>query len=278
MSDFEKLADKGVLITGGADGIGRALAGVFQSGGARVFIADIAEARLAETASALGCASAVADVTDTGAMEALVDQAWGEVGPLDLLCANAGVVRPGSLLDASREDIDWHFDVNVWGVLNVCRPFVRRLRAERRPGHVLMTGSEVSLSNPAYIHEAQVHVYNMSKHAVLSMADVLRSELAPEGIGVHVLCPGPVSTSLAESSAASRAIRLGGEGEGEVVRPEFDEEKAALMESMLRSPDQIAATALAGLRDGLFVIPTHPHIESDARARFMEIERGFPVR
>lgn len=273
MLSFDALDDRGVLITGAADGIGLALARALHAGGARVFLADLAAERLEATAANLGVASAVCDVSDANAMEGVVDRAWEEIGPVDLLCANAGVARPGALLEVSQEDIDWQFGVNVWGVLNSCRPFVRRLRAAGRPGHILMTGSEASLSHPDYIRSMQAGVYHMTKHAVLSMGDALRSELASDGIGVSVLCPGPVPTNLAGNSAVSHAVRKG--GPVELLEIEGGEETSAAVETRLRSPEQVAETALSGLRRGLFVIPTHPHIRQDVEARYREIERGF---
>ena len=126
--DFEKLDDKGVLITGGADGIGLAMAEMFRSAGARVFVGDIAVEKLEKSAARIGASSAPCDVTDPDGLDRWVDRAWDEIGPIDLLCANAGVVTQGSLLDSRREDLDWIFEVNVWGIVNACRPFVRKLR------------------------------------------------------------------------------------------------------------------------------------------------------
>lgn len=273
--DFAKLDDKRVLLTGAADGIGLALARAFHSGGARVFLSDVAAEKLARNAAALGAPSAACDVTDAAALAEVVDRAWRELGPVDLLCANAGVVTQGSLLEARREELDWIFDVNVWGILNACRPYVRKLRESGRRGHILMTGSETSLSYPAFTHGLPIHAYLMTKHCVLAMADALRVELAPEGIGVSVLCPGPVATALGENSIALRPARTA--GPSPATPPALSPELLRNMASQQRSAEQVAITALAGLRRGLFVIPTHPHIRADVAQRFGEIERGFEV-
>jgi NAD(P)-dependent dehydrogenase (short-subunit alcohol dehydrogenase family) len=266
-------AGRNALITGGADGIGLALGTALRAAGARVFLADVAAEKLARNAARIGAASAVCDVTDADAVERMLERAWSELGPIDLLCANAGVVMQGSLLDARREDLDWIFAVNVWGILNACRAYVRRLRESRRRGHILMTGSETSLSYPAFTHALPIHAYVMSKHCVLGMADALRVELAPEGVGVSVLCPGPVATGLGENSDAARPARFGRSARA----PALGAEAAQTMAALGRSPERVAALALEGLRRGLFVIPTHPHIRADASARFAEIERGFEV-
>jgi NAD(P)-dependent dehydrogenase (short-subunit alcohol dehydrogenase family) len=238
-----------------------------------VFLTDVAAEKLERNAAGLGVASAPCDVTDASAVASLVERAWERLGPIDLLCANAGVVTQGSLLECRREDLDWMFEVNVWGILHACRPYVRKLRAARRSGHVLMTGSETSLSYPRYTHGMAIGGYLMSKHSVLALADALRVELARDGIGVSVLCPGPVATGLGENSGAARPARFGKAAPSAAPGSEV----AGAMASLGRSPDEVAAIALAGLRRGLFVIPTHPHIRADAAARQADIERGFEV-
>ena len=275
MIQFDRLDDKRVLITGAADGIGRALAEAFHAGGAELFLTDIAAGKLAETADALGASHAPCDVSDAAAMEALVDRAWEENGPFDLLCANAGVFAAGSLLEVRREEIDWLFGVNVFGVLHACRPFVRRLRASGRAGHVLMTGSEHSLSNPAYLRSVSCHVYNMTKHAVLSMADCLRAELEPEAIGVSILCPGPVQSGLTENSTTFRPSRLG--AAAPVAMASMSETQQQALASLYMPASEAAGIAIEGLRRQLFVIPTHSFIRQDVDARHREIERGFSV-
>ncbi len=281
MIDFDRIEDKAVLITGAADGIGLALAEAFATSGARVFLTDVAADKLSRQASRLGCPSAVCDVTDAAAVEAAVERAWQQVGPLDLLCSNAGVLAPGSLLESSREDIAFQFDVNVWGMLNACRPFVRRLREAGRPGHILMTGSEHSLSNPRYLRAFPIRIYNMTKHCVLAMADGLRSELEADSIGVSVLCPGPVASGLSENSVEFRPERYGtassGEGASAELLAGIPEETGQKIQALYQSAPQAAATAIAGLRRGLFVIPTHAYLLEDATERFREIELGFEV-
>jgi NAD(P)-dependent dehydrogenase (short-subunit alcohol dehydrogenase family) len=267
--DFAKLDDKRVLVTGAADGIGAALARAFREGGARVFLCDIAEARLRETANGLDAPFAACDVTNPTALARVVERAWRELGAIDLACANAGVVMQGPLLEATREELDWIFNINVWGVLNTCRPIVRLMRESKRPGHILMTGSEAALSYPSLIHEMQLTAYLMTKHSVLAMADGLRADLRADGIGVSVLCPGPVATSLAQNSNALRPSQTSGPTAG--LGAAAQEEIRALS----LSPDEIAARALAGLRRNLFVIPTHPHIEADVARRYEEIRAGL---
>jgi NAD(P)-dependent dehydrogenase (short-subunit alcohol dehydrogenase family) len=280
MIDLSRLDDKSVFITGAADGIGRALAEAFAQAGAKLFLVDVAVEKLTELADRLGARYAVCDVTDAAAMEAVVERAWEELGALDVFCANAGVIQPGSILEASSEDIAFQFDVNVWGMLNSLRPHVRRLRAAGRPGHLLLTGSEHSLSNPAYLSGFPTHVYNLTKHCVLAMADVLRAEVQGDSIAVSVLCPGPVRSGLGENSLAFRPDRYGEPASpmaDPVATGQIDAEEARTIAALYRDASEAAAIAIAGLRDGLFVIPTHEHLLDDARARFLDIERGFDL-
>ncbi len=285
--DFSKLDDKRVFVTGAADGIGAALARSFKAGGARVFLSDIAEERLRETAGSLGSPSLPCDVTNPTSLARVVERAWRELGGIDLVCANAGVVMQGPILETSREELDWIFNINVWGCLDTCRPFVRLLRENKKPGHILLTGSEASLSYPRLIHDMQLTAYLMTKHSVLALADGLRADLRDDGIGVSVLCPGPVATALGQNSSTLRpANSQGGGASGRAaaassspsasnptanLRPDLQRQIGALSQT----PDQIAATALAGLRRGLFVIPTHPHIAADVEQRFGEIQAGL---
>ncbi len=285
--DFSRLDDKRVFVTGAADGIGAALARKFRAEGARVFLCDIAEERLRETAASLDSPCIACDVTNPTALARVVERAWRELGGIDLVCANAGVVMQGPILEASREDLDWIFDINVWGCLDTCRPFVRLLRENKKQGHILLTGSEASLSYPRLIHDMQLTAYLMTKHSVLALADGLRADLHGDGIGVSVLCPGPVATALGQNSSSLRPAQSpvgGSSGRAAAaassastlnptanLRPELQQQIGALS----RTPDQVAATALAGLRRGLFVIPTHPHIATDVDHRYAEIREGL---
>lgn len=288
--DFSKLDDKRVFVTGAADGIGAALARLFRGAGARVFLCDVAEVRLRETAHGLDAPFAACDVRNTTSLARVVERAWRELGGLDLVCANAGVVSQGPILEASREDLDWIFDINVRGVLDTCRPFVRLLRENKRAGHILMTGSEAALSYPRLIHGMQITAYLMTKHSVLALADGLRADLAGENIGVSVLCPGPVATSLSQNSNALRPAAASGSiparagaaantstSPKSVPPPAIgiSAEAQEQLRTLSLTPDAIAARAVEGLRRGLFVIPTHPHIANDVEHRYEEIRAGL---
>lgn len=275
MGGIDDFNGKNALITGAADGIGAALATALQAAGAKVFLADINEAKLKATSERLGSPCAVCDVTDEAAVEVVVDQAWDTLGSVDLLCANAGVIVAGSILDAPRSEFDFGFGVNVHGVLHAVRPQVRKLRESGRVGQFLLTGSEHSLSLPGYLRPVPMHVYTMTKHAVLAIGEALRAELGGSGHQVSILCPGPVQSGLAENTTAARPESLGDP-------PAIDfsgVDPAAVHELMAAyiSADKAAETALRGLQAGAFIIPTHAFQRNDVDARYRETIAGFDL-
>lgn len=275
MAGIDDFTDRTALITGGADGIGAALAEALLSAGAKVFLSDIHAEKLQATADRLGCPSAICDVTDAAAVESVVDQAWETLGTVDLLCANAGVALFGSLLEIPREEFDFCFGVNVHGVLHAVRPQARRLAESGRTGTFLLTGSEHSLSLPNYLRPVPMHVYTMTKHAVLAIAEALRAELGPQGHGVSVLCPGPVTSGLAENSTSARPASL-----GDPPPLDFSKVDPKAVQELVAAyipSEEAAAIALRGLRAGAFVIPTHVFQKDDVDARYRETIAGFDL-
>ena len=275
MAGIQDFDGKGALVTGGADGIGAALAGALTAAGAKVFLADINEGKLKETAERLGCEHAVCDVTDEAAVEELVESAWAALGSVDLVCANAGVAVGGSVLDADRSDFDFGFGVNVLGVLHTIRPQARKLRERGQTGAFLLTGSEHSLSLPIYLRPVPMHIYTMTKHAVLAIAEGLRAELGAEGHGVSVLCPGPVTSGLAENSTAARPDALGDPKALDLSK--IDPQAIQELMAAYIPAEKAAEIALRGLREGAFIIPTHAFQRDDVEARYQETIAGFAL-
>lgn len=271
---------KTVLITGGATGIGRSLAIALAERGANVAIADIdvegARATAARVAT-LGRRSIglACDVADRDGVAAMTRTVWDTFGPIDLVCANAGVVALAPLLETSQHDIDWTFGVNLFGALHTARAFVARARDAGRPGHILFTGSEHSVSMPAYLRRFGLGIYNMSKHALLAMADALRYELRESRIGVSLLMPGPVQTEV-HRAGRNRQARFGGPFESAV--PDHDAIPAGMTMPPTIEASEAARLAIEGLQRGDFYIPTHAHLGDDVRARYLELLAAFDGR
>ncbi len=191
----EELAGKVCVITGGAGGIGLAMARRFRRAGMFVVLGDVDQSALDRAIDDLGDGSvgAVCDVTSPGSMDTLRDAAVQAFGDVHVVCLNAGVAPVGSLLETELDTWRWVIDVNVLGVVHGIRSFAPLL-VERGEGHIVFTSSAAGLSTtPA------IGAYSATKHAVVGIATTLRDELAPAGVGVSVICPGALRTQIFDS-------------------------------------------------------------------------------
>lgn len=243
-------AGKRVLVTGAASGIGRALAQSFARRGARLVIADVNADAVRSVGNELGARALVVDLAEPDASAALIEEAWGHAGGIDLLCSNAGVGRNKRLINEKPDDdvIARLFSINLFAGLRLAQSYVRRLEGDGRRGRMMITASENSLSVPSAVKGAGLGLYAATKHGVLIMAEWLRDELAAAPIDLHVLLPGAVYTGL-----TSKAIP--------------DPAKAAPALGLLM-PERCAEIALDGIDKGLFYIPTHAHLIDDMAARY----------
>ncbi|HXG28953.1 MAG TPA: SDR family oxidoreductase [Nevskiales bacterium] len=190
--------DKRVLITGGASGLGRALALRFAREGWRVGIADLNEARMQETLAAVQQAggSGFAQRCDVSRVEdftALADRVRQEWGGLDVLVNNAGIASGGSVAESRYEDWARQLDINLMGVVRGCKTFVPMLLAGKR-GHVVDIASFAGIACPPNMAS-----YNVAKAGVIALSESLRAEVIDEGVDVSVACPSFFKTNLTES-------------------------------------------------------------------------------
>ena len=197
---MEDLAGRVAVVTGGASGIGRALAERFAAESMRVVVADIEEPPLSETVRSIraagGEAIAVAcDVASWPSVEALRDKVVQAYGPADVLCNNAGVAATGNIAELSLKSWEWCLGVNLWGVIHGCRAFLGAMIG-RGSGHIVNTASILG-----HLSSAGLGPYNVSKHGVVAISETLHAEMLAEGTGVGVtcLCPGLVSTNILDS-------------------------------------------------------------------------------
>jgi NAD(P)-dependent dehydrogenase (short-subunit alcohol dehydrogenase family) len=268
-----EFSNKTVLITGSATGIGRSLALAVAAEGADLALVDIdAENALAtaELVRAQGRRAEVyqADVTERQSVETAIAAAWKEFGAIDLACANAGVCPVAHLTDMAPQDIEWVMSVNLFGVLHTVRAYVEHAREAKSGGHLMLTGSENSVSLPHALRRIGLGAYCMTKHAILGMADTLRYELEPDGIGVSVLMPGPVDTPIGKGGA-KRPARMGGPVKPAAFDPSLVDTSIPMPPTI--SSDAAARIAVEGLREGRFMIPTHSHLLEYAAARVDEL-------
>jgi NAD(P)-dependent dehydrogenase (short-subunit alcohol dehydrogenase family) len=199
-----ELAGASAVITGGATGIGLALARQLGARGARLILfeprRDVLEAAVVGLiAQGFDAAGLAGDVTKVDDVEALADFAWDRHGRADLLINNAGVGGPaGGVFDCDLAEACALFDVNFFGVWHGIQVFGRRFRADGLPSAIYSTASENALFNA--LPAGRGGAYVASKHAVLGLMDVLRREAAAKpdmaNIALGVIIPGWVATPL----------------------------------------------------------------------------------
>lgn len=185
-----KLSGKVALVTGGNSGIGLAVARRFAEEGARVFITGRREAQLAEAVALIGGqAEAIqGDITRTDDLARLFDTLGTRAGRLDILVNSSGVSEPASLEETTEEHIDRAFNLNVRAMVLTVQHAVRLMG---EGGSIVLVGSVAgAIANPGY------GSYSASKAAVRSYARTWNSELAPRGIRVNTLSPGPTNTPM----------------------------------------------------------------------------------
>ncbi len=193
------LKDRIAVVTGGASGIGRALALLFAREGAHVVVADLDEAGMGETVAGVVQAgrrglAVKTDVSHLADVQALADRAFAELGAVHVVCNNAGVALWGGLESVSHQDWEWAMGVNLWGVIHGVEAFVPRMVAQKQPGHVVNTASMAGL-----IASQGLGVYNTTKYAVVGLSETLQKDLRGHDIGVSVLCPMGVNTRIRQS-------------------------------------------------------------------------------
>lgn len=240
---------KTALVTGGASGIGKAIAAALAARGARIVLADIDAAKLEIAAMEIAGARTIAcDLADPAAPARLLDEAHALDGRLDLICSNAGIGHNRRLAkEELGEGAKRLFEVNLFAGLRIAQAYLALLERSATRGRLLFTASENSLSVPTAVKGSGLGLYAASKHALLIMAEWLRDETAKAPLDLHVLLPGAVYTPLVAHALPDPAL----------APPELD----------LIMPERCAELALRGMDLGLFYIPTQPHLLTDMRPR-----------
>ena len=258
------------VVTGGASGIGRALALALAREGANVAVADLDEGGMAETVAAVSdlgrhALAVRTDVADRGAVGALTDRVIARFGAVHVLCNNAGVAVHGGLEHATHQDWTWVIGVNLWGVIHGLEAFLPRMIAQGEGGHVVNTASMAGL-----IASQGLGVYNTTKYAVVGLSETLAKDLRPYGIGVSVLCPMGVATRIRDAARnrPGRLVNPPGTASGEEV---------TLIGRTL-SPETVAAQTVAAIRSGALYVITHEEAIEPIRRRFARIDAAIAHR
>jgi NADP-dependent 3-hydroxy acid dehydrogenase YdfG len=189
-----EVGGKVAVVTGGASGIGKAMAARFAQAGMHVVIADIEQAALDVAAAELGVVGIRTDVSDADSVGALAAEVKQQFGTAHVICNNAGVGGGGAIARASLNDWKWVIDVNLWGVIHGIHHFLPMLLDNPDGGHIVNTASMAGLAAWPGIGP-----YNATKFAVVGISETLRAELAATSVRVSVLCPGVVNTNIFSS-------------------------------------------------------------------------------
>jgi short-subunit dehydrogenase len=256
-----KLKGRTAVVTGAGSGIGQALAVALSRRGCHLALADIDEAGMAKTAKqiagqGLRVSQHRLDVSDAEAIAGFPAQVIGQHPGADLLVNNAGVALGGNFDQIAALDFEWLFAINFWGVVRMTRAFLPLLRRSEE-GHIVNISSLYGLIAPP----GQT-AYAASKFAVRGFSMSLRHELQGTGIGVTVVHPGGVATSIAKNARVPEGIPA-----------EETARRLRIVEALLTMPPQdAAAIIIRGVerRKGRILVGRDAKVASI-------IERLFPV-
>jgi NAD(P)-dependent dehydrogenase (short-subunit alcohol dehydrogenase family) len=234
MSSAMKLKNRTAVITGAASGIGRAIAISLARRGCNLALADLNDAGISETARLAQAAEAASagavritqhhlDVMDRGAVAALPEAVLAAHPGVDILVNNAGVAVGGMFEGVSEDDFQWLFDINFWGVVRMTRAFLPVLRKSDDARLVNLSSVYGLISPPGQT------AYSASKFAVRGFSNSLLNELAGSNVGVTVVHPGGVETSIADSARVPKDMP-----------PEEAARRKAIAKKALRMPPQEA--------------------------------------
>lgn len=245
-----QVAGKIVVVTGAAQGIGRALCDRFQlEGAAQIIAADISAKGAAETAAVVGGIAFSCDVAKPDEVQKMVDRIEAEIGPIDLYCSNAGILERDPDFDnaASATDEQWarSWGVNVMGHVHAARALIPYWRA-RREGCFLATVSAAGL-----LTQVGSAAHSVTKHAALAFCESLAITHRDDGIKVSALCPQGVETAMLRGATGR---------------------EPALLDGVL-TPQQVAEAVVEGLAAERFLILPHPQVAQYMRNRSDDHDR-----
>jgi len=269
---MKELKGKVAVITGGAEGIGKAIAVAVAAEGMKLVLADLNAEKLAATvaefvAGGTDVIGVQTDVAKESAVQAMADKAFERFGNVHLLVNNAGVGLAKSAWETTQADWDWIMGINLYGVTHALRAFIPRMLEKGEEGHIVNTASMAGMiSAPA------LAAYNVSKFGVVTLSEGLHHDLTlrKAKINVSVLCPAWVKTRIAESERHREA-----QDRSDIAKLE----KVSLMTSMAImkavqggiEPAQVANDVINAVKENRFYILTHPNAKAGIKIRMEDI-------
>lgn len=284
------------VITGGAGGIGFAMAEAFAARGAKIALADLDEAAMDARAKVLRergtevlCVRT--DVTQRPSVNGLAERVFQHFGAAHLVCNNAGIAIAGPLLQMTPDDWQLTMDIDFWGVVHGVEAFAPRMIEQKQGGHVLNTASMAGLVGMSWLG-----VYCAAKFAVVGFTESLRRELEAHEIGVSVLCPMIVATAITANSMRMRAASSGVAGarsepkasEGsraEDARSKLEVPKAVAepeqppagaLRGGVIGAEEVACRVVRGIERNDLYILTHPEQRELLRRRAARLDEAAP--
>ena len=270
---MKRFEGRTAVITGGASGLGLAMARRFAREGVRLVLADVQADALERTAAEFEAAGTPVlavrcDVSRAEDLERLRDEAVARFGAVHILCNNAGVAPGGLAWESTVADWQWCLGVNVYGVIHGLRSFVPLMLAQEDEAHIVNTASVAGLLSPP-----GMGIYCVSKHAVVTLTECLHHDLAgrSDKVRASVLCPAYVPTGIHDSER-NRPEEL-----RNAPQPKSEDDlarEAALrhaVQSGRISAEQVADNVFEAVRDERFYILTHQKIKGAIETRMMDI-------
>jgi len=273
---MKELKGKVAVVTGGASGIGRAMAERFAAEGMKVVLADIEEGALATAeaemrAKGATVASRRTDVSRGEDVEALAGFTVDTFGGVHVVCNNAGVAVGGVTWQHTVKDWQWVLGVNLWGVIHGVRAFVPIMLQQGDECHVVNTASRAGL-----ITRPWLAMYCASKHAVVALSESLYHELTLTGskVKVSVLCPAVVNTRIGESERNRPDALRDAAGAGAPAQMQAMEQAFRATLAAGQPPEEVAAAVVDAIRDDRFYILPHEKMADQVSNRLNGIIGG----
>lgn len=265
MQDFR---GKTAFITGGASGIGLAMAEAFGRQGMNVMLADIEEKALAAAVEGLRekqikAEGVITDVARRAALKEAADETVAKFGKVHVVCNNAGVAVGGAIEDVPDADWDWIIDVNLKGVVYGMELFTPLIDKHGEGGHFVNTASMAGMVSPPNLEP-----YCATKFAVVAMSEGWAGQLAAKNIGVSVLCPGFVKTRIHESRRNRQETAYGADASANDIGAGSVTSEAVLSGI---PPEAVANRVVEAIRDNDLYVFTHVEFKPFLQARFQRI-------
>jgi NAD(P)-dependent dehydrogenase (short-subunit alcohol dehydrogenase family) len=242
-----QVRDKVIVVTGGANGIGRALCRRFAAEGARgVVVADVDARNAEQVAGEIGGLAVATDVGIESQIARLVEQTISSYGHIDLFCSNAGITGDEGGFDVRNDSWQRTWEVNVMAHVYAARAVLPGMLA-RGEGYLLQTASAAGL-----LTQLGAAPYSVTKHAAVGFAEWLAISYRDRGIRVSCLCPQGVRTNMLEGTTG---------GIAEMLRQEAID------------PETVADAVIAGLAEERFLILPHPRVAEYFRRKSDDYDR-----